>query len=248
MNKTPHGWPLAATSWLWPKTLPENLRRIGAWKLPIRQVALLFYQSAASLAYTPADFAAPDHLESHVHLPVDLPWESGPEAVWDVITRLMELAAPLSPWAGVLHPPAEPSRLAGVAALWRSRSPGWRLLVENIPGQDLKAHWPVIREMDLPVCLDVGHLMAFGQHWLLEEPDLPGRVELLHCYAPGIVRERHEHLPLSELSPSQARTILAVLGLIGANTPILFEVFSESHLRDCLENFTKLTRDWRRPE
>ena len=90
--------------------------------------------------------------------------------------------------------------------------------------------------------------MAFGQHWLLEEPDLPGRVELLHCYAPGIVRERHEHLPLSELSPSQARTILAVLGLIGANTPILFEVFSESHLRDCLENFTKLTRDWRRPE
>jgi len=93
----------------------------------------------------------------------------------------------------------------------------------------------------------VGHLMAFGQHWLLDEPDLPARVELVHCYAPGIVTMRHEHLPLSELSPSQARTIQAVLTLIKPDTPILFEVFSESDLRDCLENFTKLTQDWRHP-
>lgn len=245
MNTPPTPWPLAATSWLWPKTLAHNLQRICTWELPIRQVALLFYQHQASLAYPPEDFDAPPGLASHVHLPVDLPWDLGPEAVWDILAQLMELPGRLSPWGGVLHPPGAPELLAGVATLWRGHDPNWRLMIENVPGQDLSVHWPVIRSLDLPVCLDVGHLMAFGQHWLLEEPDLAERVELLHCYAPGLVINRHKHLALTELSPEQERTLQRVLTLIRPNTPILFEVFSESDLRDSLEKFYALLRNWR---
>ena len=241
-------WPLAATSWLWPKTFSENLRRIARWKLPIRQVALLFYQHAPSLAYKPEDFAAAQGLTSHVHLPIDLPWDEGPQAVWEIISRLMALPAGLSPWGGVLHPPGDPRQLEGVAGLWRKHAPDWRLLIENIPRQDLRQHWPVIQALDLPVCLDVGHLMAFDQHWLLDEPDLPARVELVHCYAPGIVTARHEHLSLAELSPAQILTLRRVLELIRPNTPILFEVFAESDLRESLQTFYALLRDWRMEE
>jgi len=245
MDNIPGDRPLAATSWLWQTTLAENLRRIAAWNLPITQVALLFYQSRASLAYAPEDFPAASGLSAHVHLPIDLPWVSGPDAVWESIVRLMELPERLSPWGGVLHPPDDPALLASVGVLWRKHAPAWRLLIENIPGQDLRSHWPAIKDLDIPVCLDVGHLMAFDQHWLLDQPCLSDRVELIHCYAPGIVRYRHEHLSLSELSPEQAKTLRLVFELTKPDTPVLFEVFSESDLRDSLKTFYALLRDWR---
>ena len=238
-------WRLCATSWLWPKPLPENLRRIAAWKLPVREVALLFYQHAQSLAYVPKDFEPGQGLASHAHLPMDLPWDEGPEAVWSVCSRLMTLPGCLAPWGGVLHPPKDPTRLAALAALWRGAAPGWRLMVENIPSQDLSAHWSVIQEFDLPVCLDVGHLMAFDQDRLLDQPGLFGRVELLHCYAPGIVKQRHEHLSLAELSPGQRRTLQGILGKLGADTRILFEVFAESDLRESLKSFYALFQEIR---
>ena len=237
---------LAATSWLWPAPLAENLRRIAGWELPIRQAALLFYQHAPSLAYTAADIPALPGLASHVHLPLDLPWHDGPHAVYDVIRTLMEdVAAPLSPWCGVLHPPASPDALEAVAALWRQAAPGWELLVENIPGQDLRDHWPAITAQDIPVCLDVGHLMAFGQEWLLAAPDLARRVQLLHCYAPGNTPGSHEHLPLTSLTRGQTATLRAILEAIDPGTTVLFEVLSESDLRASLQTFYALLRKWR---
>ena len=301
MNIPPFTWPLAATSWLWPADLPENLRRIKAWDLPISQVALLFYQLAPSLAYSARDFEPLGELACHVHLPLDLPWEAGPEEVWDSLVRLMALPggagrtagkvqgeeenardglggpaglaglagqggqggqagqgrpaglggldglggqARRPPWGGVLHPPADPKLLAGVARLWRRDAPGWRLMVENVPGQDLGVHWPIIEDLDIPVCLDVGHLMAFGQEGLLDRPGLADRVELMHCYAPGPQPNRHRHLPLGELLPRQALVLGRILGMIRPDTPILFEVFSESDLRESLETFYALTREW----
>jgi len=273
---------LAAVSHLWECSLAENLRRISAWELPIRQVGLLFYERETSLGYAPEEFSNLVGLSAHAHLPMDLPWEAGAKAVWDIICRLMEKpsacgatgflssgkedepcmreCAPLAHdrntgrnltrpegkktecqlWGGVLHPPAEPRLLAGVAGLWRKAGPGWRLMVENIPSQDLRVHWPVIRDMDLPVCLDVGHLMAFGQEWLLDEPGLPGRVELVHCYAPGRARGVHVHLPLSELTGAQAVTVRRILDMAPATAPILFEIFSYAHLLDSLERFYQL--------
>ena len=238
---------LAATSWLWPTALPDNLARIAAWELPVRQAALLFYQTEASLAYTAEDIPALAGLSSHAHLPVDLPWERGARAVYEVIARLMDLAANLAPWGGVLHPPADPALLEGVARLWREAGPGWRVLVENVPGQGLRRHWPVIEALDLPVCLDVGHMMAFGQDWLPGLPGLWGRVELLHCYAPGVEPGRHSHLALDMLTPGQEETLRRVFEALPAKTPVLFEVFSEWDLRVSLETFYDLHRKWGMP-
>jgi hypothetical protein len=221
---------------------------MAAWNLPIRQAALLFYQHAPSLEYARADFLPGAGLDCHVHLPVDLPWQAGPKACFEIVSRLMAPPGPLVPWGGVLHPPARPRDLAGVAALWRESAPAWRLLVENVPGQDLRAHWPVIVEYDLPVCLDTGHLMAFGQHWLLGEPGLPGRVELVHCYAPGPCMNRHEHLALTRLTPGQAGLLRDIFALARPDVPVLFEVFSESDLLESLGAFNALRQEWRMHE
>ncbi|GFK93530.1 hypothetical protein NNJEOMEG_01364 [Fundidesulfovibrio magnetotacticus] len=242
---TPSQRPLAATSWLAPTTLRRNLERIAAWDLPIHQAALLFYQHAPSLAYAPSEFHVRG-LETHVHLPTDLPWEQGPGPCWDLCARLMDLAAPLAPWAGVLHPPGDPALLEDFAARWRKASPGWRLLVENIPSDGLEAHWPVIEALDLSLCLDNGHLMAFGQHHLLQRPGLARRVELLHCYAPGPEAGRHRHLGLQLLTPEQRALLGEILDLLDPNTTILFEVFTEEDLRASLETFYALDAE-RRP-
>ena len=156
----------------------------------------------------------------------------------------MDLAAPLAPWGGVLHPPDNPADLEGLAVLWRKAAPGWRLLVENVPGQDLMVHWPVILAQDLPVCLDVGHLLAFEQARLLDAPGLEGRVELVHCYAPGLALNTHEHLSLDRLAPSQTWALKACLELLGPQSPVLFEVFSEADLRASLEAFYCFTMRW----
>ncbi|GAB6038586.1 cobamide remodeling phosphodiesterase CbiR [Fundidesulfovibrio butyratiphilus] len=237
-------WPLAATSWLWPLPLAENLARLAELELSLHQAALLFYRYRACLDYTPEDIGPSTSLASHVHLPVDLPWERGGEAVYDILARLMDMAAPHKPWGGVLHPPDSPDDMAGLARVWRERAPGWRLLLENVPGQDLMDHWPVILDLDLPVCLDVGHLLAFEQHRLLAARGLAGRVELVHCYAPGLAVGTHEHLSLARLAPSQAWALRACLDFLPAGAPVLFEVFSEADLRESLETFYAFTMRW----
>lgn len=237
-------WPLAATSWLWPLPLAQNLARLAALDAPIHQAALLFYRSRDCLDYTPEHIGPPTSLASHVHLPVDLPWDQGSQAVYDMLDRLMTLAAPHKPWGGVLHPPDSPADMAGLAELWRRRAPGWRLLLENIPGQDLMDHWPVILDLDLPVCLDMGHMLAFEQARLLGAPDLAARVELVHCYAPGLQVGAHEHMSLARLDRSQVWALKACLDLLPAGAPVLFEVFSEADLRESIETFYDFTMRW----
>ncbi len=236
--------PLAATSWLWPGTIEENLLRIADLDLPVRQVALLFYRFRESLAMLEGGLPAPPGLTCHAHLPVDLPWEQGSRAVYAVIERLMAPPGGLAPWAGVLHPPADPADLAGVASLWRKAAPGWTILIENVPSSGLEEHWPVIRDLDLSLCLDVGHLMAFGQHRLLDAPDLGRRVELLHVYAPGTEAGTHHHLALSALTAKQEPWLRRCLEAAGPETTLLFEVFSEIDLRDSLETLYKLHARW----
>lgn len=236
-------WTLAATSWLWPLPIAENLERMANWDLPIRQAALLFYESDPSLDLEPRDLPGLPGLTTHAHLPVDLPWNKGAKKVWKILTRLMDKVDRLGAWAGVLHPPADPEVMAEVAAMWKKAAPPWRLLLENVPGQDLSAHWPMIKDLDLPLCLDFGHMWAFGQHWLLKDPEVLPRVELLHCYAPGDTPNRHKHLSLAELTPEQTLSLRRILAQLPRRVVILFEVFAISDLRTSLEAFYHLTDD-----
>ncbi len=205
---------IAAPSFVWPAHIAENCRLLAPL---VDEVGLLFFQSEACLAYTERDLPprlAETDLGFHVHLPLDLPWNEGPERVWEIVSGLRRKAAFLRPWAFVLHPPeargSGQSRICpppgnGVAfdqvfdslrdfvRLWdQARAKGQEhvngrpgeLLLENTQENDLVDSWPLIQSSNLGICLDLGHLLVHGQ----QTHHLPGiwpRVRMVHLSAPG---------------------------------------------------------------
>lgn len=142
----------------------------------------MLLETSSCLAYTQEDLP-PDlsglGLSYHVHLPVDLPWEQGADVVFSAIEALRRKIAFVRPWGYVLHPPS-PSELA--VLLEKDSLPRQTLLLENIRENDLIRMWPVVREHDLGVCLDIGHLVSYEQRGTLDLPGLFERVRMLHVY------------------------------------------------------------------
>jgi hypothetical protein len=80
----------------------------------VREVALLFFQTEACLAYGEEDLPpslAGLPLSWHLHLPLDLPWDRGAEATARTVAALADKAAFLAPRGMVLHPPPGPGLL-----------------------------------------------------------------------------------------------------------------------------------------
>ncbi|MFW5837578.1 MAG: cobamide remodeling phosphodiesterase CbiR [Desulfovibrionaceae bacterium] len=179
---------LAAPSYLWPGTAAENCRWIRRRLPQVEEVGLCLFESEACLAYGEQDL--PDSLADaglgcHLHLPLDIPWNAGFEAGFAVVRGLLAKCAHLSPWAAVLHPP--PADMLEAAAKGFAEL-GWdpsRVLLENVRECDLMALWPRARALGFGVCLDVGHVLAYGQHAMLELPDIFRHIRMLHLHGAG---------------------------------------------------------------
>lgn len=118
-------------------------------------------------------------LSYHAHLPVDLPWERGTVEVLRTLCDLERKIAFVSPGSYVLHPP-RPRDLEDVLRLRPDL--GSRLCLENTRDSDLSEMWPVIEAYDLGVCLDLGHLVSYGQEQLLRSPFVHERIRIMHVY------------------------------------------------------------------
>lgn len=114
------------------------------------------------------------------------------------------------------------------------------LLLENIRGNDLVALWPLIQSSNLGICLDLGHLLAYGQqtHCL---PGIWSHVRMLHLSAPGRPgapgedgRHRDGHRSLAELD-HQGRALLEdILGRIRPDCVLMLEVFEPEGFMESL--------------
>ncbi len=199
MPLSPFPFRLAAPSWLIPASVEENVRHLldNCAAVPeVEEIALLLFETEAALFSTNKDL--PDSLADagftwHVHLPLDLPWELGGVAVYETTSRLADKTEFLNPRFFVLHPPPVPQdgvQLSQFAQLWRLDGRNTeQILVENIQGNDLVELLPRVEEENLRVCLDMGHVLAYGQDALVEA--LEGRwdmVRLLHLHGYGAVR------------------------------------------------------------
>lgn len=225
-------WRLAAPSCVLPADLFTNCAHLaGAYQ----EIALAFFETDACLAYTREDL--PPALAGlparySVHLPLDLPWGDGIPAVAGVILELVRLAGFLDPWAFVLHPPREPEDLAALAGLLEQGglAPG-QLLVENISGRDLETHWPVIRARELGVCLDLGHMLMFGQDDFLDLPGLAGHTRMVHLNAPDPERFGR-HASLRRLDARGRGLMGRLLGLAPPEGTVVLELFTARELDD----------------
>ncbi|SDB17159.1 Sugar phosphate isomerase/epimerase [Desulfonatronum thiosulfatophilum] len=231
---------IAAPSFVWPEHIAGNCLRLCEH---VDEVGLLFLESQTCLAYTDHDlpkFLGETGLRFHVHLPLDLPWCEGPERVWQVIWGLQKKAAFLNPWGVVLHPPSmvgirslqeeviDP--LASVADQWlQSGAQAESLLLENTRENDLIALWPLIQALKLGICLDLGHLLAYGQG-MHNIPGVWPHVRMVHLSAPG---PHGEHFSLRKLDDRGFALMQEILRQIDPGCVLMVEVFDP---KDFLES------------
>jgi hypothetical protein len=220
----------------------QNCRRLQGL---VDEAALVFFQTRGCLEYNAHDlppWMAELDLSYHMHLPLDLPWEAGGEAVADTAAVLADKAAFCRPKRFVLHPPQDPETFLCFHRRWCSLGfSSHSLLVENIEGNDLGGLIPALAETDCRICLDYGHVSAFGQWALFRDEFVRSRLAMLHLYAPA---GGHRHRGLTMLSTQEQRHILDLLSLLPAGETVVLEVFSWPDLQASLDIFASWIRNW----
>ncbi|WP_461209760.1 cobamide remodeling phosphodiesterase CbiR [Desulfocurvus sp. DL9XJH121] len=240
---------VAAPSFVVPDTVAGNCRFLRGL---FPEVGLCLYETGACLAYGPDDLPAeaPPNLTFHAHLPLDLPWGRGPEAAARAALAVAAKVAHLEPRCYVLHPPATPDELARFARLWTGagHTPGG-LLLENVEGNDLSAVLDAAHGLGLGLCLDLGHLMAYEQHFLPQAVDWE-RVRMLHVYAPWKLETRpedrkgHRHLPLMELDADGQTLLQTLVRSLRPGGTVTLEVFQKRGLMDSARLLAEWTALW----
>lgn len=235
---------IAAPSFVIPAGAAENSRYLADH---FSEIGLLFFETEACLAYTEEDL--PGDLATlpvswHVHLPLDLPWQDGMDVAWQKLVGLMEKADYLSPRAWVLHPPTEPDMLVPLAARFRNAGidPA-NILLENVEETDLVALWPEAREGGYSTCLDLGHIVAYGQHSVLELDGLWATVRMLHVYGPS---EKGRHKGLAHLDDGGKRILRDMIAHFKGET-VTLEVFNDTELFRSVELFSDWMKEWSKP-
>lgn len=199
----------------------------------------MLLETEGCLGYDETDL--PPHLTAlnlsfHAHLPLDLPWQAGAAIVDKAIRGLESKIAFLGPREYVLHPPAR----GRLSELLRVRPDlAARLCLENTAQSDLREFWPEIEALDLGVCLDLGHLVSYGQEAALELPGLLERVRVVHVYG-GESSRGHAalgHLP----DPGLLR---AILRQVREDAVLVVEVFDMAGLQSSLALLKTWLKEW----
>ncbi len=239
----PFPFTVAAPSFVIPAGVVENSHFLADC---FPEVALLLFESEACLAYTDIDLPttlAALPVSWHVHLPLDLAWDTGLDRAWETIAILMDKIAFLAPRAWVLHPPAKPDMLGPLAKRFCDFGVAPAdVLLENVDESDLTAIWPEVQANGFSVCLDLGHILAYDQHPVLDLPGLWEIVRMLHIYAADKGSGKHNGLEhLDEHGRNLLRTILKRF----KGDTLTLEIFNEAIFAS-LDLLAGWMADWRK--
>lgn len=236
---------VAAPSFVIPAGAADNSRFLADY---FSEIGLLFFETESCLAYT--DFDLPEELASlpvswHVHLPLDLPWSRGLDVAWRKLESLMTKAAFVSPKSWVLHPPTEPDMLVPLATRFRDAGidPA-DILLENVEESDLAALWPEAREGGYSTCLDLGHIIAYDQHPVLDLKGLWDTVRMLHVYAPI---NGGRHTGLGHLDENGQSILKGMLKNFRGDT-LTLEVFNEEEIFNSVDLLAGWLANWSEKE
>ena len=223
---------LGTTSFIHPAGYSDNVRLLAPL---VDEIELLFLESA--------------HLPSTAQGQV-----TGGEAPdirgcsREVVLRALERVSPLNASTHTLHVNfAMPDRDPASVETWQARAAESlrRLLAESAVGAkdltvetlDFPPLWlaPVILELGLPVCVDVGHVIRFGFN-LQETLDLfAGRIRMFHLHG---VTGQQDHRALNHLAPEARRCLTPLLQ--NFHWSVSLEVFSMSDFTDSMNCFIRM--------
>ncbi len=248
---------LGTTSFIYRTNYQANVARLGKY---LDEIELLFFEMPPGGRVDPElvrDLAAlADKLELtyNLHLPLDLGLAAENPALrrqdTDLTARLINSsrALPLSSYTlHVNHPSCSGTPSGPSLGRWRKLAsesiadvlettglPPSMISVENLayPFQWIA---PLVDELGLAICLDVGHLVANGQDVKAALDVFGQRTTVVHLYGTG---KGQDHGALSLLPP-------AVLGQVAAflktfNGSLMLEVFRPDDLRISLSVLAEL--------
>ena len=223
---------LAAPSCVIPDRVGPNCRALAPL---VREVGLMLLETRGCLDYDARDLPLDLPglgLSYHVHLPLDLPWDKGIAAVCAALFSLEQKIAFLCPHGYVLHPPSP----GDLSLLLRHRSDLTSVLcIENTRQSDLHEIWEEITALNLGVCLDVGHMVSYGQEGMLRLPGFFERIRILHVYGG---ESEHGHAGLDTLpDPGLLREILL---RVRGDCVLVVEIF---HLDELVRSLS-LLKSW----
>lgn len=207
-------------------------------------VALCFFETKSCLAYTAGDlplWLGGLPLAWHLHLPLDLPWEQGGEAVAEICGRLWAKVAFLNPGLCVLHPPASANALALLTSFvenWRCHCP---IALENTAHcQLLEENLPLLAALGFSFCLDAGHALGYAQTELMTT-DFAEQALVWHWSAPG-PGGVDAHLPLRRLTQGQLDIARALLRRSRKDAIHVLEIFHWQDIGDSLRILSNLAQ------
>jgi len=241
---------ICTTSFIYPDHYIPNVKMLGPY---LDEIELLLFESTGcdalpsrSVIAELGRLAGEFDLSYNVHLPTDisisdLNLDRQRDAV-ETMVRVIELVQPLCPSALILHVPYIDGSLKD------DNVPSWQdrvyknlekilSVVENrkiiaietleYPLELLEA---VLVDLDLAICLDLGHLMVYDHDVKKVFNKYGLKTSVLHLHG---VENNRDHTTLNRLSPELTETVLWVLKRFTG--VVSMEVFSYENLTSSLK-------------
>ena len=248
---------IATTSFIYPDHYIPNVRMLGPH---MDEIELLLFESQeadsiptkeviAELGQMGREFG----LSYNVHLPTDVSiTDRDPQrqnSAVETMTRVIEHVQPLLSSALILHLPYAGRFSEQNTAVWRDRV--CQNLEKILPTAGNSRHiaietldYPldlladILVDLDLSICLDLGHLMVYGYDVLDVFRQFASRTTVLHLHG---VENGRDHLALERLSDELFEPVLQILNQFTG--VVSLEVFSFNNLVSSLKY---LERHWKK--
>ncbi len=249
---------ICTTSFIYPDHYIPNVKMLGPY---MDEIELLLFESkgrdalpSRSVISELVSLAGEFDLSYNVHLPTDisisdLNTERQRDAV-ETMVRVIERIHPLYPSALILHIPyIDESLTDDNAKNWLDRVyKNLEKIISEIENRKIIAietlEYPlelieaVIVDLDLVICLDLGHLMVYDYDVKEVFKKYEYKTSVLHLHG---VENNRDHIRLSRLSPKLIETVLWVLKRFTGVVSI--EVFS---YEDLISSLKFLENHWER--
>ena len=237
---------ICTTSFIYPDDYIPNVKLLGPY---VDEIELLMFESRGLDPIPPREVIAELgklgedlDLSFNVHLPTDVSIsDTHPEAqhhAVQTLARVIDRVSPLNPSALILHVPgADP---AADIRKWQDRI--YRNLVKLLSGIDnrkviaietldypLELLQEAIFDLDLAICLDLGHLMVYDYDVMEVFNRYAFKTSVLHLHG---VEDSRDHISLDRLSARRVSTVLRILKKFTG--VVSLEVFSYDNLKSSL--------------
>lgn len=229
---------LACPSFVYPAGYVDNVRNLASF---VDEIELLFFESrfadslpSRAMIRELAQLARSGGITYNIHLPTDIYLAHRNAGIRqtavDVLKRLIDRCAPLNPTTFTLHlirDPSEPdvrqwqaNAAAALETVLATGLSGRRFSVESLD-YDFELTAPVIQQLNLSVCMDIGHLMVHGVDITTFYDRWEERIAIVHLHG---VDGTRDHLALDRLAPAPLVRVMDILNRFSG--VVSLEVFS----------------------